>query len=93
MDVVLVFRRDLLFEQRQTDGVDDQKEDLAAVQRRQGQQVHHRQVHGDERRQIGDILHRRTGAAGLLAHLGHGGHDAHRAAEIPQSRLAGDQHL
>ena len=93
MDVVLVFRRYLLFEQLHADGVDDQKEDLASIQRRQGQQVHHRQVHGDQRRQIGDVLHRRPGGGRLFAHLGHGGHDAHRPAEILYPRLTGHQHL
>ena len=34
------------------------KKILSAVQRRQGQQIHHRQVHGDQRREIGDALRR-----------------------------------
>ena len=93
MNIVFVLQGDLLLENRHGDGVDHQKQDLAAVQRGKRQQVHHRQIHGDQCRQIGDVADGGPYCLRRFAHLCHGGHDAYRPAEIPQTGLAGQQHF
>ncbi|CAN4043729.1 Molybdenum transport system permease protein modB, partial [Dysosmobacter welbionis] len=89
----LILLRDLLSEQLHGDLINDEEEDLAAVQSRDGQHVHHCQVHRQHGAEVEDVLHRGGNGLRRGAHLGDSGDDAHRAAEIVHARLTGHQHL
>ena len=90
VDIALIFVRDLFAGTAPgRPASSSRKKILPAVQRRDGQQVHHRQVHGDAGRQSSRMFYtamrRQSGRLG--AHLGDGGDDAHRAAQIIRCRL------
>ena len=79
MDVPFILGVDLSAEQPEEQAVQEQKENASPIQRGEGQQIHHRQVHCDQRRQVEDVIHRVPHRLRLGPHLGDGGHDAHRA--------------
>ena len=63
----------------------------SAVQRRQRQQVHHRQVDRDQGGQVQQAAGRVRSCGRLAPHLRHGIHDPHRARQIPQAHRPPDQ--
>ena len=61
---------------------------MAAVQGRDGQHIHHRQVHGQKCHKVGDVLQSLGRVGGVLPHLTDHHHHAHRAGHILDPRAA-----
>ena len=64
------------------DAVEDEEEHPAAVERGQGQQVHHRDVHCYERAEVGDVGDGHLGRLRALADVVYEAHNAHGAREL-----------
>ena len=93
MDVPFVFGGDASAEEQGCQAVQDEEKHPSAVQRGDGQEVHHPQVDGQERGEIEQVIHRLTYAAGGLRHLPHGVHNADGAGEGTEAHRAGEQVL
>ena len=93
MDITLIFGINLFPGDGLDTGGQQKAHDSAAIECRNGKQIHYCQVHRQKCAEIKQVQNGITYSCRLPCHIGHSAHNAYGASYVRNRRLTTDQHL